>query len=161
MELVETANTAPSPGNLQILKYILVENEEKIEKIAKACRQDWIKKAPWIVVVCSDSKKVDIMYDERADKYVKHHVGAAVENFLLKVTNEGLACCWVGAFSDITIRNALSIPDNIEIEVVLPVGYTSRLSREKQKPKPHLYTRTYFETYGNSFKEDYRKAWTD
>ncbi|MBD3252310.1 hypothetical protein GF386_01115 [Candidatus Pacearchaeota archaeon] len=161
MELIETANTAPSPGNLQILKYLLIEDEEKIAKIAKACRQEWIKKAPWVVIVCSESSKVDIMYDERAPKYIKHHVGAAVENLLLKITNEGLACCWVGAFSEITLRNALNIPESAEIEVVLPIGYPSKIHKANQKPKPHLYTRVYFETYGNSFKEDYRKIWTD
>lgn len=158
IDAIEAANLAPSPGNLPILKFIIVEDEETIEKIAQACRQPFIKKTQVLVVVCSDSKNVDRMYDERADKYIKHHAGAAIENFLLKITDMKLASCWVGAFSDPTIKNALKIPDEIEVEAVLPIAYPSPIDKTKQKPKPNLGNICYFETYGNKYQKPIRKV---
>jgi nitroreductase len=157
LDAIEAATLAPSPGNLQILKFIIVEDEEKIKKIAQACQQEFIKKAPILIVVCSDSKKVDIMYDKRADKYIKQHAGAVIENFLLKITEMRLASCWIGAFSEITIKNALKIPDNIDIQAILPIAYPHKTDKTKQKSKPNLGNVLYFETWDNKNKKEVRK----
>ncbi|MFA5174121.1 MAG: nitroreductase family protein [Candidatus Pacearchaeota archaeon] len=150
IDAIEAANLAPSPGNLSILKYIIIDEEETIQKIAKACQQEFIKEAQFIVVVCSDSKQA-AMYDKRADRYIHHHAGAAVENFLLKITDMGLASCWVGAFSEITLKNILKIPENIEIEVILPIGYAKK--KTKQKPKNDLGNLVYFDVWKNKYKK--------
>jgi len=155
IKAIEAANLAPSPGNVQILKYIVVQDEELKEEIAESCCQDFIKTAPAIVVVCSDPTQVKRLYDIRAEKYIKHHVGAAVENFLLKITDLGLASCWVGAFAN-NLKNILKIPDNIKIEVVLPVGYEAVGAHTPQKRKYSLNRRVFFEKWktkqGRSFE---------
>src|SRR3989344_7073473 len=153
IELIESANRAPSPGNLQILKYIIVEDSDKINKIAEACQQEFIKQSQILVVVCSDAKKIEIMYDKRAQKYIKHHTGAAIENFLLKITDLGLASCWVGAFSDLMIKDILKIPDEIEIEAILPVAYQSKIDKTTQRTKSEIFERVYFEIWKNKTKK--------
>jgi len=158
MDAIEAANMAPSPGNLQILKYLIVEDGEKIAKLAEACQQRFVAEAGFVVVVCSNKENVEKAYDKRAEKYVKHHVGAAVENFLLKVTEMGLASCWVGAFSDMTIKTLLNIPDDIDVEVVLPVAYEFRGARTLQKKKPSLNFRVNYEKWGNKWKKPFRSA---
>lgn len=135
LDAIESASRAPSPGNLNFLKYLIVDDKEKIAKISQACMQPFVNDATILVVVCSDSNSVDIMFDDKSDIYVRHHVGASVENFLLKITDMKMASCWVGAFSEITIKKVLGIPDNINVEVVLPVGYPSKLKKEEQKSK--------------------------
>ena len=157
IDVIEAANLAPSPGNLPILKFIIIEDEKTIEKIAQACQQPFIKKAHVLVVVCSDSKNVNRMYDKRADKYIKHHAGAAIENFLLKITDMKLASCWTGAFSDITIKNALKIPDNIQVEAVLPIAYPHKTDKTKQKSKPNLGNIVYFDEWKNKYQKKPRK----
>jgi nitroreductase len=154
IQAIEAANLAPSPGNLPVLKYIIIENPETKDRIAEACRQEFLKEAPFLVVICSDSKKVGIMYDEQADKYTKQHAGAAIENFLLKITDLGLASCWIGAFSELIIRNALKIPENIGIEAILPVAYPLKTGNNNQKTKTPLTNRIYFETWKNTHKSD-------
>jgi len=160
IDSIEAANLAPSPGNIPILKFIIIEDEEKIGKITQACQQPFIKKAQVLVVVCSDSKRTNIMYDKRADKYIKQHAGAAIENFLLKITDMKLASCWVGAFSDITIKNTLKIPDEIEVEAVLPIAYPHKTDKTKQKSKPNLGNIIFFETWNNKYKKPIRKTGT-
>lgn len=152
IEIIEAGNLAPSPGNLPILTYTVIEDYEKISKIAQACQQEFIKSAPVLIVVCSHSKNVTLMYDKRAQKYVKQQAGAAIENMLLKITDLGLASCWVGAFADITIRNTLKIPEDIEIEAVLPIGYQLKTDKTSQKQKPPLETRVFFEKYKSKEK---------
>jgi len=152
MEAIEAANMAPAAGNLQILKYIIVENPETISKIADACQQQFIKDTPYVIVVCSDLKQVKKLYDIRADKYLKHNAGAAVNNFLLKITDLGLASNWVGAFSVTTIRNALQIPDNINVEVILPVGYELIKGKTKPRYKHTLTNKVFSETWQNKYK---------
>jgi nitroreductase len=157
ISIIEAANLAPSPGNLPILTYTIVEGPEKINKIAQACQQEFIKSAQILIIICSNPKNVEIMYDKRASKYVKQQTGAAIENMLLKITELGLASCWVGAFSDITIKNALKIPDEIEVEAVLPIAYPLKTDKTEQKLKPVLETRVFFETYKNKEKVPIKK----
>jgi len=157
IDAIEAANLAPSPGNLSILKFIIVEDKETIEKIAEACQQQFIKKAPVLIVVCSNPKNVERMYDIRTDKYVKQHAGAAIENFLLKITDMKLASCWIGAFSDETLKDILKIPEEINIEAVLPIAYPLKTDKTKQKPKPNLGNVIFFEEWKNKYKKPIRR----
>jgi len=152
IDAIESANLAPSPGNLSILKYIIIDNPETIQKIAQACQQKFITKAQYIIAVCSDSKQTKIMFDTRTKKYIRQHSGAAIENFLLKITDMGLASCWVGAYSDITIKRILKIPDEIEVEAILPIAHKSKI-KTKQKPKSNLNNLIYFDVWKNKTKE--------
>lgn len=157
IEAIEIANLAPSPGNLPIARYILVEDQEKIEKIAQACRQPFINQAQLIIIVCSDSKQVQRLYDSRANTYTKQAIGATVQNLILDLTNKGFATTWVGAFSQVTINNILNIPDNIEAEVILPIGHKLKTDKATPRQKPTLDNRVFFESYGNKHKAPYKK----
>lgn len=158
MQAIETANLAPSPGNLPILKYIIIEDPEKIKRISECCEQEFINDAPYVVIFCSDSGNIKNLYENRADKYIKQQAGAAIENFLLKIIELKLATCWVGAFSDEVLKMELKIPDFIEVEALFPIGYESKTHKTKQKPKPTLDSRIFFESYGNNKQLSYVKA---
>jgi len=158
VKLIDAANLAPSPGNLPILQFIIVEEPDRIAQIAEACQQEWIKQAPFLVVFCSTPTKPTLLYEDRADKYIKHHAGAAIENFLLMATDMGLASCWVGAFSDITLRRILKIPEGkADIEAILPVGYQHAYDKTVQKTKRTLGERLRFENFTNKFKSPFIK----
>ena len=158
IEIIEAGNHAPSPGNLSIARFVIVEDKEKIHQITEATQQAFVNDAQFIIVICSEAKRVKPMYEDRTDRYIKHHIGALVENMLLKITDLGLASCWVEAFSDITMRNILKIPENIEIEVILPIAYPSKISKETQKQKPDLDNRIFFEKYKNKYQKPFRKV---
>ena len=160
-EIIECANMAFTHGNLHILKYIIVENTDTIAQISRSCQQEFIKEVPYVVVICSDPKLAKNMYDIRADKYIKHHAGAAAENFLLKVCDLGLAASWIGAFSESSLRNALNIPDNIDIEILITVGYELNKSKTKQSIRQSLNKRVFFEQWENRFYKPFAKVRRD
>jgi len=157
IDAIEAANLAPSPGNIPIIRYIVVEDKETINNLADACQQDFVKDAKILVVICSNPKKVKSMYDERADKYVKQHAGAVIENFLLKITEMKLASCWIGAFSEVTVKNILGVPEDVDIEAILPIAYQTKADKTIQKPKTELGVLVYFDKYGNKYKKPVTK----
>ena len=149
IEAIDAANRAPLAGNAACLRYIVVQDKDKIRKLAEASTQDFFQNVDFVVVVCSDKSFLKKSYFERGEMYAHQQAGAAIENFLLRITDLGLASCWVGAFSDETIKNLLNIPEEINIEVLLPVGY--EMGKEKQKPKPQLDTVLFFDEWKNKF----------
>ena len=97
---IESSTKAPLAGNVPALRYIIVSEKEKIKELAQAAQQDFLSQASFIVVLCSDKKFLEKYYFDRAQRYSRQQAGAAIENFLLKITELGLGSCWIGAFSD-------------------------------------------------------------
>lgn len=155
IKCIEAANLAPSPGNLAILKYLIIESPEKINEIAEACQQEFIKQSKILILICSEQRNATAAYEARGKKYTKQHAGAAIENLLLEITNKGLASCWVGAYSDMIIKRILDIPDDIDIEAVLPIGYQSKIDKTIQRKKPLLENRIYFGTWKNKYRKPF------
>ncbi len=151
VEIIETANMAFTHGNLHILNYILVEDKDTIAQIASACQQEFIKQVPYIIVIVSNQKLAKKMYEKRTDKYIKHHAGAAAQNLLLKACNEGLGASWIGAFAEPTVRRLLAIPEGIDIELLISIGYELTKGKAKQSIRQSLTNRLFFEQYGNKF----------
>jgi len=123
IEAIDAANKAPLAGNITTLKFILVSDKDKIKEIADASQQSFVGTANNIVVVCSDKKQAVLSYGKDGEKYALEQAGASIENFLLKITDLGLGSCWVGAFVESMVKETLSIPDNIEVIALFPVGY--------------------------------------
>ena len=155
---INAAETAPSAGNTQCLLYIMVDDPETIEQLAKACRQDFVRKMPWVVVILSNPQQFKKLFDHRAPKFMGHYVGAAIENFLLKMVDQGLATNWIGSFSDVTIQNLFGIPDGIGIEALIAVGYELKSRPTKQRVRYALDNRLFFGGWGNKFYKPIGKA---
>lgn len=156
IEAIESGNKAPLAGNIQTVKFILVSDKEKIAELAEAATQDFVATAEYILVVCSDNDQIKRSYDERGEKYSRQQAGAIIENFLLKITELGLATCWVGFFSEETVKNSLQIPDEVEVEAMFPIGYEMPPS-SKQRKKPDLDDVLYFDVWKNKYMKPIKK----
>lgn len=133
IEAIDAANKAPLAGNIPSLRFVLVDDKSKIEEIGEACQQDFVSEVDYIVVVCSDTGQIERSYDKRGLIYARQQAGAAIENFLLKITDLGLSSCWVGSFVDEMVKRVLHTPDNINVEVVLPIGYEMPVKGSQRK----------------------------
>lgn len=148
VEVLDSARFAPFAGNLCTLRLILVSDKQKIQEIADAARQDFVVKAPALIVVCSDPSIAVNAYNMRGYKYSRQQAGAAIQNMLLKITELGLASCWIGAFDDNIIKGILGIPENMEAEAILPLANKSVI-REAKRKEISLNNILFFEHYGN------------
>lgn len=147
IECIDSARYAPMAGNIYSLKFILVSDREKIQKLADASQQHFIAQAHYVVIVCSDPKKTLNCYEERAKKYCLQQAGAAIQNFLLKIEECKLATCWIGHFVDSLVKETLQIPEEIEVEALFPIGY--EFGKTEKRKKTGMDKILYFEKYGN------------
>jgi hypothetical protein len=101
-ELLSAAISAPSAGNAQPWRFIVVRDQGLKGKLVEAAYgQEFLAEAPVVVVVCADLERARRAYKERGEKlYCLQDTAAAVENLLLAATAKGLGTCWVGAFDE-------------------------------------------------------------
>jgi len=157
IKAIDLARLAPSAGNIHSIRFIVVTEDEKLRELAEACQQDFVGTAKYVVVICTDPAETIRHYGERGKKYCTQQTGAAIENFLLKLTELKLATCWVGAFADEQVKQILQIPENCEVEALFPIGYEMP-PKSKQKPKRKLDHILFFNIWGNKYMHEIKKV---
>jgi len=148
IECIDSARYAPMAGGSYTLKFIMVNDEEKIKKIAEASQQEHVGEVKFIVVACSNPSRPTNEYGKQGEVYARQQAGAAIENFLLKITESGLATCWVGYFVEDQVKRILKIPKECNVEALFPIGYETEKKRTK-KAKIDLDRILYFNFYDN------------
>jgi nitroreductase len=57
----------------------------------------------------------------------------AMEHLSLAATAEGLASCWIGAFSQDEVRGVLGIPPTVRVIELMTLGYPADAPRPKTR----------------------------
>lgn len=133
IELIEAMRWAPSAGNLQPWEFVVVRDTEVKRKVSEAARQPWIAEAPVAIVVCAAPERSAPRYGDRGiNLYCLQDTAAAVQNLHLAAVEKGLGTCWVGAFSESGVAEAVGAPRNVRPVAVVPVGRPA----ETPAPRP-------------------------
>ncbi len=153
VKILESAVRAPSSGNVQNWRFIIVTDKELRKKLSEiSLQQYWMQEAPVHIVVCSDNSLIKKLYGIRGEKlYSIQNCAAAIQNMLLTATALGLGTCWVGAFEEEAVARLLGIPSNVRIQAIITIGYPA-----EKPPKPRIFTLEdicYFEKYMNKIKD--------
>lgn len=124
-KILEAGKMAPSAGDMRDWHFEVVKDSAKKTQIAQAALgQMFVDQAPVVIVVCSDLKIAEEHYGERGvNLYSAQDTAAAAENMFLACIALDLAACWVGAFDEREVREALELPEHIRPLVIMPVGY--------------------------------------
>ncbi len=131
--LIEAAEAAPSAGNLRARKYVVVTGREMKRALALAAfSQEQVESAPVVIVVCADVDRSSARYGDRGSLYAIQDTSAATMCLLLAAHASSLGACWVGAFDDALVREALGLEER-----VLPVAIVS-LGWPSEKPSASL-----------------------
>jgi nitroreductase len=147
IECIDSMRYAPMAGGNFTLKFILVSDKDKIKKITESAQQEFIGTAEYLVVVCSNSSRTVNAYGEKGHNYVRQQAGAAIQNFLLKLTEKKLATCWIGYFVESMVKEVLKIPKETQVEAIFPIGYPNE--KKYTKEKVDLDNALYFDEYGH------------
>tara|TARA_Y100000310_G_C20651320_1_gene799582 strand:- start:1364 stop:2005 length:642 start_codon:yes stop_codon:yes gene_type:complete len=125
-EILEAGRAAPSAGNLQNWKFIVVLEQETRKKIADACLQQyWMANAPVHIIICSEPIKGKRFYGIRGERlYSVQNCAAVAENMLLMAHSLGLGACWIGAFDEDGLKSTLGIIEEVRPQIILAIGYT-------------------------------------
>ncbi len=152
VDIVEAGMAAPSAGNVQECKFIVVIDEKKRQQLAQASlSQLWMSKAPVHIVVCAEFEKTAQFYGLRGERlYAIQDCAASIQNMMLMAQSLGLGTCWIGAFEEDMVRRLCNIPSDVRPQAILTIGYSDE-TPEKQPQYP-LTMRFYFENWGSKIE---------
>lgn len=138
-ELTEAANLAPSGTNAQPTRLFFIRNENLKQKLEEegAFDQDFVHKAPLIIIFCGDPSSYKTanftkLLIGREEKRTLRDVTIASSFVVLRATELGLSTCWVGLIKPEVIKKVLDIPEDYMIPFVLCVG------KPDEKPGPRI-----------------------
>jgi SagB-type dehydrogenase family enzyme len=134
--------TAPSAGALYPLEvyvataaglYHYVPDGHQAEIVSRddhreglfwaAYRQEAVRNAPAVFVICGVYSRTESKYGGRAVRYVHLEAGHAAQNLLLQAGAQDLGGVPVGAFLDGQVQSVLGLPSDHEPLYLIPIGY--------------------------------------
>mgnify|MGYP000894066615 CR=1 FL=1 len=125
IRMLEAAARAPSGGNRQPWRFIVVSDRDKIAKFDPYGHQACVETAPQVIVACANPHDTWEKYDEEDDCYLLD-TSAAIQNLLLAAHDQGLGAVWVLSCSKRDVRKLLGIPLHWQIVSIIPFGYPAR-----------------------------------
>ena len=133
--LMDALRWAPSAGNLQSRRFYFVVNPGVRTRLARAAlNQNFIARAPLVVVACLDRRVAAHYGDRGVNLYAIQDVSASIMNMMLAAQELGLGTVWVGAFNEFEVFETLEMPAHLRPIAIVPMGYPSR----KSAPTPRL-----------------------
>ena len=146
-ECLDAATYAPSSGNVQNWRFVVVKDKTKREIVLKYCQEQyWALNAPVLIVVCSELDKIGKLFGVRGEAlYAVQNCAAAIENLLLKAYELGLGSTWIGAFNETELKEMLNIPGDIRPQAIIALGYGQDFEKTTREPLDNFVS---FEEYG-------------
>lgn len=131
IDLIAAAEAAPSAGNLRARKYFVITRPEMQKALAVASYgQRPVETAPVLLVVAADIERSSSRYGERGSLFSLQDAAAATMCLLLAAHNLGLGTCWIGAFDDEMVREALSLEEHLLPMAIISLGWPA------EEPRP-------------------------
>ncbi|MBW2984289.1 nitroreductase family protein [Candidatus Woesearchaeota archaeon] len=147
--ILDAGRLAPSSGNVQSWKFIIVRDESQRKAIAEAClQQHWMVQAPVHFAIIAMPEKVKRYYGVRGERmYAIQNCAAAAENMLLAAHALGLGACWVSAFDEDMLHRALGLPEEVIPQAVITVGWADE--QPEQPPKDRAFAKFFLDRWGS------------
>lgn len=159
-ELLEAARLAPSGGNIQPWRFVVIKSPEARAQLSDLTLE-FVARAPVVIACCTDMSALKAqaarykelrdsgafegvtmslsralpktsreMGEEQTRGYLHQNTAIAVEHMVLRAVDLGLGCCWVMMFDRAELAARLELPENIRPFCLVPIGYPD------QKPQP-------------------------
>ena len=146
-KVLEAARLAPSAGNRQEWRFVIVQDRDTRQRLTKAAKNQafvaeactpnlpiglGVAEAPVVIACCA---KTDNHLMTCGQMCYPIDVAIAIEHMALKATEEGLGTCWIGAFYEDKVKEILGIPKDIRVVALLALGHPVKL---RPNPKDRL-----------------------
>ncbi|HLC52853.1 MAG TPA: nitroreductase family protein [Candidatus Nanoarchaeia archaeon] len=134
-KVLDAGRHAPSCGNIQNWKFIVVIDPNQKLDLAKATYEQYdIAMASVLIVVCGEPEKAERYFGVRGERlYTVQNCAAAIENMLLEAHSIGLGGAWIGAFDEESVKSICGIPEEIRPQAIVAVGYPKDLPNKPPK----------------------------
>ena len=145
--ILESAVNAPTAGNQQLYTIINVTDQALKERLAESCdHQEFIAKAPLVLVFCADCRKWYRAFLEYGCNPREPGVGdlmlavsdtnIAAQNAVVAAHSLGIGSCYIGDIMENAEvqREILSLPPYVFPAAMLVFGYPTE--QQMNRPKP-------------------------
>ena len=130
-QIVSLAAFAPSWNNTQVSRYLVIENAEKLDKIAHTYapqNADILHSCPILVAQTfikgySGFEQDGSYATDRAGGWQYYDCGLAAQTFCLAAHDLGLGTVVIGRFDRKGLERYLNIPQNQELMALIALGY--------------------------------------
>jgi len=164
LEVLVAAGWAPSAHNSQPWRFIILENPSVKRQLAEAMADAWaadvekdggkidakirqervdrFANAPALILACTVMDGLRKFSDQQRQMFERdlsqQSLGAAMQNLLLTAHALGFGACWFCApgFCKETVRKVLGIPEAVEPEAFVIIGYPAETPT--LPPKKHI-----------------------
>jgi nitroreductase len=121
-KILETANKAPSAGNLQGYEIFVVRKQEQRQELVKASwDQNFLAEAPVVLIFCANPARSAERYKQRGiELYSIQDATIGCTFAMLAAKALGLDTVWVGAFDEAEVIRIAGIPVNLRPVAMLP-----------------------------------------
>ena len=118
--VLDAGRMAPSARNAQDWKFIIVQERDLRESIAKAAEQPFLARAPVILAVVATDPERRMECGVLSGPV---DCAMAIDHMTLAAVSEGLGTCWIGHFNQDACCKLLDVPPTAVIIELLAMGY--------------------------------------
>jgi nitroreductase len=132
-KLVEAGLWAPSGGNAQTWRFVIVSDPQKMRQI-KMLSPGLLGNPPAVIAICQD-----VAESERKGAKLGKEVmtwmdtAMAAENIMLAAYAEGLGTCPICSFHPVGVQKLLHLPDHILPQMLISVGVPEHAPRPPKR----------------------------
>lgn len=139
-KILEAARLTGTGLNTQHWRFILVQNRNRLETLAKDSTSGaWVSEADFAIIVLTNPKFKFHLID----------TGRVVQDMQLAAWNFGIASCVFTGIDESKLRTDFEIPSDMNISMIVGFGYSAR-PLTGRKSRTDLKNLVYYEKYGNT-----------
>ncbi len=137
--ILEMACAAPSAGDLQSYRIIVVRDPAERQALVHAAHQQtFIAEAPVCLVFCADPTRSAAAFGERGEKlYALQDATIAAAYAQLAIVAAGMGSTWVGYFEGNQVSVALRLEPGLIPVALLSMGYPAELPEPSSRRRLH------------------------
>lgn len=143
-EIVDAAAFAPSWKNTQVTRYIVTEDQEKMNKIADSCvlgfeyNIDTLRNAPALVIVTMIEGRSGLEKDGSATTpkgadWGVFDTGIATATFCLAAHDKGVGSVIMGIFDENKVSEVISVPEGQKVAALIAIGYADEAPKAPRR----------------------------
>jgi nitroreductase len=139
IQILEAGRWAPSRGNSQPWKFIVLNDERLRGELADVI--------PTGKFIAKSAQGIAVIVDPEVSKHPEQEGAAAIQNMLLEAHALGLGACWVSVWGTDWARSAahiLKIPDEEWLIGIISIGHPAETPEKERKGLDEItFTNTY------------------
>lgn len=144
--LVEIARLSPSACNSQAWHFIIVDEEEALEKMRDGLDDNGLTGCPWrgnvpaFILLCEERAHLRAAVEERygSQHFAQMDIGMAAMTLCYGAADMGLGTCMIGVLDQQKLKEAFHIPPECTARLAIAVGYPEKADEPREKKRKEM-----------------------